>query len=97
MPNEQPLSLLLPTPETRTGGAAPAPRLTSLRGKTIGVINNQWWSFNVSLEQFEELLYERYEIGGVVTKLTEPGIPLTPEAMEDLTAKADAVINGLGN
>ena len=97
MPDEQSLSLLLPTPETRPGGAAPAPRLTSLRGKTIGVINNQWWSFNVSLEQFEELLYERYEIGGVVTKLTETGIPLTPEAMEDLTAKADAVINGLGN
>ena len=59
MPDEQPLSLLLPTPETPAGGTPPAPRLTSLRGKTIGVINNQWWSFNVSLEQFEELLYER--------------------------------------
>ena len=33
----------------------------------------------------------------MVTKLTETGIPLTPDAMEDLTAKADAVINGLGN
>lgn len=97
MPDDQPLSLLLPTPETPVSGTPPAPRLTSLRGKTIGVINNQWWSFNVSLEQFEELLYERYEIEGVVTKLTEIGVPLTPEAMEDLTAKADAVINGLGN
>ena len=51
----------------------------------------------MTLEQFEELLYERYEIGGVVTKLTEPGIPLTAEEMEDLTAKADAVVIGLGN
>ena len=94
---DKPMSLLLPTPETSVSDTPPAPRLTSLRGKTVGVINNQWWSHNVTLEQFEELLYEKYEIAGIETRLTEIGIPLSPDALEDLAAKADAVIIGLGN
>ncbi len=96
MPDE-PLSLLLPTPETSVNDTRPAARLTSIRGKRIGFINNQWWSFNSTLNQFEELLYEKHEIADTVTKLTEIGIPLTPEALEDLAGNADAVITGLGN
>ena len=94
---DQPLSILLPTPEAESKGTQMAPRLSSLRGKTIGFINNQWWSLNITLDVFESLLYEKHEIKEIVTKLTRPGVPITPEELEDLASNADAVITGLGN
>ena len=91
------LSMLLPTPESASKGQPLAPRVSSLRGKTIGFINNEWWSLGLTLDVFEEMLYEKHEIAGIVTKMTKPGVPLNKEEFEDLVSKADAVITGLGN
>ena len=91
------LEMLLPVPETPAEGLALAPRLTTLRGKTIGFIDNGWRSLGLSLDVLEELLYERYEIEGIVRKKTAAGVPLKKEEFEDLAAQADAVVTGLGN
>ncbi len=91
------MTILLPTPEAQVKGTPLAPRLSSLRGKRVGFINNQWYSMNLTFEVFEEMLYEKHDISGVVKKLTQPGVPLTKDEFQDLAGKVDAVITGLGN
>ncbi len=99
MPDSTRLTMLLPTPEAQVKGTPPAPRLTTLRGKTIGFIDNKWWSWGVTLEVFETLLHEKHEIKGTMTrtKKASAGVPLTPQDFEDLASSVDAVVCGLGN
>ncbi len=89
--------MLLPVPETPIQGLPLAPRLSSLRGKTVGFIDNGWRSLGLTLDLFEELLYERHEVAGIIKKKTAAGVPLTKEEFADMASKADAVICGLGN
>lgn len=89
--------MLLPVPDVPVEGMDSAPRLSSLRGKTIGFIDNGWRSLGFSLDVFEELLYERHEVRQIVRKKTPAGVPLKKEEFEDLAAQADAVVTGLGN
>ena len=91
------LELLLPVPNAAPEELPVATRLASLRGRTVGLIHNGWWSLGVTYEVFEKLLLEKHEISQTVTKRRPHEEPLSPEAFDDLAARADAVICGLGN
>ena len=91
------LEVLLPVADAPPDSLPLAPRISSLRGKTVGFINNGWWSLGVTFQVFEDLLFERQDIAGIVTKFRRHEEPLSKPEFEDLVSKADAVICGLGN
>lgn len=74
-----------------------APRLESVAGKTIGFINNDWISLDITYDEFRRLLQGRWEARGVIEKRKPKSSPLSPADLDDLARRADAVITGLGN
>ncbi len=74
------------------------PRFSDLNGKIIGLLDNSKPNADMLEARFEELLKQSYNIAGVIRrrKLTaQQGAP--KEYMEDLAAKADFIISGLGD
>ncbi|MDO8530777.1 MAG: hypothetical protein Q7T26_01210 [Dehalococcoidia bacterium] len=74
-----------------------APRLDTVRGKTIGIINNTWNCMNVATDELRRLLVSEYGAAEVIEKQTPATIPLRAVDMDDLAKRADAVICGIGN
>ncbi len=92
--------VLSPEGKARTSAVhVPAlPRFSDLNGKVIGLLDNSKPNADMLEARFEELLRQTYNIAGVVRrrKLTaQQGAP--KEHLEDLAAKADFVISGLGD
>lgn len=77
---------------------AAVPRLTSLKGKTIGILDNSKPNADKLAERLAELLKERYGAAKVITrrKLTaQQGAP--KNYLEELAGEADFVLAGLGD
>jgi hypothetical protein len=75
-----------------------APRLSSLRGKTVGLIDNRKRNANIYLEALGRLLQDRYGVSQVVThrKLSQ-SLP-TPDAILDHLARCcDAIIHAVAD
>jgi len=71
--------------------------LESLRGKTIGFIDNAKPNFQFLVDDLEAELVGRYGIASV-RKHRKPGqVPVDPHALEQLAAECDAVIAGSGD
>jgi hypothetical protein len=72
-------------------------KLSTLRGKTVGVFNNGWASWGLILSEIERILVDKYESKEV--KIWN--IPLASEAPQELIDDAvkvcDLCIVGLGN
>ncbi len=49
------------------------------------------------MRRYKELLKERYGVGEVILHKKKPVHPLPKNDFEELAAKCDVVINGLGN
>lgn len=82
-------------PAART--KALAPRLDTLRGKTIGIINNGWNCMNVTADELRRLLLNQYKAAEVIEKKSTASLKLATPELEDLARRADAVICGMGN
>lgn len=92
--------VLSPEGKAKTSAAkiAPIARFTSLRGKTIGVLDNSKPNADKLAERLAELLKERYGVAKVVSrrKLTaQQGAP--KQYIEELAAQTDFVLAGLGD
>jgi hypothetical protein len=77
---------------------AALPRLTDLRGKVIGLLDNSKPNGDKLGERFEQLLRDRFGVSGVVKrrKITaQEGAP--KQVLDELAAQADFVISGLGD
>ncbi len=74
-----------------------APRLDSLQGKTIGIINNGWNCMNVTTEELRRLLVSEYGVADIIEKKTTASLKLPKAEIEDLARRADAVVCGMGN
>jgi len=77
---------------------AAVPRFTSLKGKTVGVLDNSKPNADKLAERWAELLKERYGVAHVITrrKLTaQQGAP--KQYIEELAGQADFVLAGLGD
>ncbi|MFH1650697.1 MAG: hypothetical protein ABID87_01125 [Chloroflexota bacterium] len=82
-------------------GKAPA-ALADLKGKTIGLLRNQWLSVPIIFDRMEELLRTRYGVAGVRNYGDKEGVrthgPITPAAIVDAVSRdCDALIVGLGH
>jgi hypothetical protein len=72
-------------------------KLTTLKGKTVGLFDNGWSSWQVILTEMEEILKQEHGAKDVVRRT----IPLSSEAPEELIENAvkvcDLCVVGLGN
>lgn len=76
----------------------PAPRLTSLAGKVVGILNNGKRKSDVLLREVQELL--RSEAGVedfVVVRKASAYRPAPEEQLDDLARRVDAVVAGIGD
>ncbi|MBI4234280.1 MAG: hypothetical protein HY686_07565 [Chloroflexi bacterium] len=92
------VELLMPYAEATPGeGARLASRRATLSGATVGFINNDWLSLDITYDEFRRLLLSKFEVAEVVEKRKAKSKALPQEDLEDLVNRAGAVITGLGN
>jgi hypothetical protein len=75
-----------------------APRLPSLRGMTVGLIDNHKKNADVYLEELGRLLHARYGVARLVTyRKDSQSIPTPDAVLDQLTAACDAIIHGVAD
>ena len=93
------ITLVNPLDETPRVESKPAPRLTSLAGKTIGLLDISKPGGSVFLDHVERLLKVRYGVTSVVRVMKPTFTKPAPDAMIEklVDAKCDAVIEALAD
>jgi hypothetical protein len=77
---------------------AAVPRLSDLRGKVVGLLDNSKPNADKLEERFEQLLRERLGIAGVVKRRKLTAQQGAPKAyLDELASQADFIISGLGD
>ena len=75
-----------------------APRLDSLKGKTIGLLDIGFPNGKVFLDRVEELLKERYGVAQVIRQAKpSPTRPAKDEVRQELISDCDAIVEGLSS
>lgn len=75
-----------------------APRLKSLDGATIAVIDNRKHNAELLLHELERLLQERYKISGFeFYRKPHSSVPIPSDIFERLVARCNAVIHGVAD
>ncbi len=75
-----------------------APRLASLAGSRLGIIDDSKRNADVLLEELAELLRTRYEITDVKWhRKPSASRPADPSAIKELSEQCDAVIIAIGD
>ena len=91
------VKVYMPYAESGAAGAALTPRIPTLVGKTVGLVNNGWRSLDITYREFRSLLTDKYEVAEIIEKRKpSPSRALQDDAFKDLVDRADAVIVGLG-
>ena len=90
------VSILVPGSEDSGSKLALAPRLDTLAGKRIGIINNGWRCMQIASDELRRLLIEQ-GISELVEKRTTAARPVVQSDLLDLAQTADGVICGIGN
>ncbi|MBM3942881.1 MAG: hypothetical protein FJ316_08160 [SAR202 cluster bacterium] len=97
---EQPKEYVLVNPTTQAEAANfnGAPRLLTLAGARIGLIDDSKRNADVLLQEVAEVLRTRYEIGEVRWhRKPSASRPADPEAMKELSEKCDAIVVAVGD
>lgn len=76
---------------------APASRMDSLRGKSIGILYNQKPGGDVLLTRLEQRLAETYGLNTTAWVTKHPGERVTEAMLKELRDKSDFVLNGIGD
>jgi len=75
-----------------------APRLTTLQGKRLGLLDIGFPNGNLFLDRLEELLKERYGVAEVVRcAKPSPARPAKKEVREELASQCEAIIEALSS
>jgi hypothetical protein len=75
-----------------------APRLSSLQGMTVGLIDNRKRNANVYLEELGRLLQEDDGVSRVVTyRKISQSLPTPDEVLDQLASKCDAIIHAMAD
>ena len=90
--------LVNPTTEPIVAPFDGAPRLTTLAGTRLGVIDDSKRNADVLLEELVELLRTRYEISDVKWhRKPSASRPADPAAIKELAESCDSVIIAIGD
>ena len=94
-----PITLVNPLDETARVISKPAPRLDSLAGKTIGLLDISKAGGSIFLDRLEQLLKKRYGVAHVIRAIKPTFTKPAPDAViaKFLDAKCDAVIEALAD
>jgi hypothetical protein len=94
-----PITLVNPLDETPRVLSKPAPRLSSLAGRTIGLLDISKPGGSIFLDHLEELLKQRYGVARVIRAMKPTFTKPAPDAViaKFLDAKCDAVIEALAD
>ena len=75
-----------------------APRLSSLQGTTVGLIDNHKRNANVYLEELGRLLQEGYGVSRVITyRKISQSLPTPGEVLDQLASECDAIIHAVAD
>ena len=98
MAEKQEYVLVNPTTEAVVAPFDGAPRLPSLAGTRLGVIDDSKRNADVLLEELVELLRTRYEISEVKWhRKPSASRPADPSAIKELVENCDSVIIAIGD
>ena len=71
--------------------------LDTIRGKTVGFIDNANPNFNHLVDDLGELLVREYGVAKVVKHRKTGQVPVEKRALDELAEQCDAVITGSGD
>ena len=75
-----------------------APRLSSLQGTTVGLIDNHKRNANIYLEELGRLLQDNYGVARVVTyRKVSQSMPTPDAVLDQLARECDAVIHAVAD
>jgi hypothetical protein len=75
-----------------------APRLSSLQGRTVGLIDNHKRNADIYLEELSRLLQERYGVSQVVMyRKINQSLPTAGEVLDQLAGECDAIIHAVAD
>ena len=80
-------------PEAKFAGA----RSDSLRGKTVGILENGWTSMSALAEHLHVILTEKYGVTRVKHWVTGISLPAEAAMVDAIAADTDLTVVGLGN
>lgn len=94
-----PITLVNPLNETVREQRKVAPKLATLTGKTVGLLDISKPGGSAFLDRLESLLRERFGVANVVRAMKPTFTKPAPEAVIDqlLAARCDAVIEALAD
>jgi hypothetical protein len=92
------ITLVDPAAELETVNERLAPRLQSLRGKRIALIDNTKHNADRFLEAVRTLLDQRYGAGGFdYFRKFSASVPTPPDVIARLTGSCDALVHGVAD
>jgi len=91
------IQVLDPTSETKPVNTEPAPGITSLRGKTVGLISNGKEGTTGFFKHLDRLLRERYHVAEVVLRTKSNYSAPAELSIIDEARNWDLAITGLGD
>lgn len=92
------LILISPVNEAIVAQSAMAPRLSSLRGKRVGLLDNSKSKAGKMLETVAAILNAQYGFTDIVRhRKPSASKPASPEAIDELASTCDLVVVGVGD
>ena len=93
-----PIIILDPTDGPRESMESTAPRLASLQGRVLGIIDNGKHNSRYILEQVAGLLKDKHAIKEVILETkNSASLPIIQERAQTLAGKCDMVLAGVGD
>jgi hypothetical protein len=74
-----------------------APRLSTVDGRTIGIVNNSWRCMDVVAAELSELLTGEHGVSGIREEKISAAQVLPPDRLAEMARRCDAVVVGIGN
>ena len=74
-----------------------APRLSSLDGRTVGLVNNSWRCMHVVAGDLTRRLKAEHGVVEVIEHRISAAQTLPPPTLQEMAMACDAVIVGIGN
>ncbi|MBI2322384.1 MAG: hypothetical protein HYU88_09960 [Chloroflexi bacterium] len=92
------ITVVDPAAEDAVDQQALAPRLRTLKGATIGLIDNSKRMADELLAALGDLLRQRYGVAALVAhRKPNPSVAMPGEALDRLAASCDAVVHGVAD
>jgi hypothetical protein len=91
------VDILMPYAESPSTAVGLAPRLGTLSGATIGIVNNSWRCMNVVAAGLTDRLRSEYGVGRIVEERISAAQTLPDDVLERMIDECDAVVVGIGN